>query len=391
MLRLLPLLLLLCTLSASAQVVPAPQTTVALVCAYNTAPTTLPSGSFGYLQCDNAGHPLLLSSIGTPGDVVIVGPGTQQIQDAAAQASPALVPNGLQFSNSLAYSGAYSINQQWLTVNGSSLTGTVGAGSADGLVGPLHVYVGNDTADTTTTGPGNLNVLAVNHATAGGSTGGRTMIFGSENIVGTPTTLSAAGYVGVGGQIRISANMGGATGAYTNYKGDTFGGNSNAFTTTGATFIRLVNAHEFDTTLGSGSSAAEKHGITVVLGANDAVRATYDDSAIEFGAQDNASAVGWKTGIMFGAYAHQWPFATDSTLIGVQTRQTGTASTSVAKYGVDVSGLTITTGGAGFRAPLITPSSSSAACDTGAIVWDTGFIYICTATNTWKRAALSTF
>lgn len=299
--------------------------------------------------------------------------------------------SNLTFPNSINYSGAYTTAQEWLTVNGNSLTGTASTSSSDGLDAPLHIYVGNDTVDTTTSGPGNLNVLAVNHATAAGSTGGRTMIFGSENIVGTPTTLSAAGYVGVGGQVRVSANMGGSTGAYTNYKGNTFGGNSNAFTTSGATFISLVNAHEFDATVASGSSAAEKHGMTVVLGANDAVRATYDDSAVEFGAQDNASAVGWKIGIMFGAYAHQWPFATDSTLIGVQTRQVGTASASVAKYGVDVSGLTITTGGAGFRAPLITPASSAATCDTGAIVWDTGFVYVCTATNTWKRAALSTF
>lgn len=41
--------------------------------------------------------------------------------------------------------------------------------------------------------------------------------------------------------------------------------------------------------------------------------------------------------------------------------------------------------------PLSTPSSSSATGVTGTIKYDTGFIYICTATNTWKRVALSTF
>lgn len=39
----------------------------------------------------------------------------------------------------------------------------------------------------------------------------------------------------------------------------------------------------------------------------------------------------------------------------------------------------------------ITPASSLAACTTGTIEADTGFIYVCTATNTWKRVALSTF
>lgn len=38
-----------------------------------------------------------------------------------------------------------------------------------------------------------------------------------------------------------------------------------------------------------------------------------------------------------------------------------------------------------------TPVSSSAACDQGEIAWDTNFIYTCVATNSWKRAALSTW
>jgi hypothetical protein len=44
-----------------------------------------------------------------------------------------------------------------------------------------------------------------------------------------------------------------------------------------------------------------------------------------------------------------------------------------------------------YNAPLTTPASSSAACTTGTVAWDTGFVYVCTATNTWKRAVLSTF
>jgi hypothetical protein len=41
--------------------------------------------------------------------------------------------------------------------------------------------------------------------------------------------------------------------------------------------------------------------------------------------------------------------------------------------------------------PLTTPASSSASCTAGDINVDTGFVYVCTASNTWKRAALSTF
>jgi len=38
-----------------------------------------------------------------------------------------------------------------------------------------------------------------------------------------------------------------------------------------------------------------------------------------------------------------------------------------------------------------TPASASAAGDAGQICWDANYIYVCTATNTWKRSALATW
>jgi hypothetical protein len=38
-----------------------------------------------------------------------------------------------------------------------------------------------------------------------------------------------------------------------------------------------------------------------------------------------------------------------------------------------------------------TPASATAAGAVGTICWDSSYIYVCTATNTWKRAALSTW
>jgi hypothetical protein len=46
---------------------------------------------------------------------------------------------------------------------------------------------------------------------------------------------------------------------------------------------------------------------------------------------------------------------------------------------------------AGFNSSLKTPSSSSAACTQGQIEWDANFVYVCIATNTWKRAGISTW
>lgn len=44
-----------------------------------------------------------------------------------------------------------------------------------------------------------------------------------------------------------------------------------------------------------------------------------------------------------------------------------------------------------FRATLTTPASASAAGTQGDILWDANFVYICTANNTWKRAAIATW
>ena len=38
-----------------------------------------------------------------------------------------------------------------------------------------------------------------------------------------------------------------------------------------------------------------------------------------------------------------------------------------------------------------TPASATAAGTTGQIAWDASYIYVCTATNTWKRAAIATW
>lgn len=45
----------------------------------------------------------------------------------------------------------------------------------------------------------------------------------------------------------------------------------------------------------------------------------------------------------------------------------------------------------GWTMTLTTPASSSAACGAGQFAIDANFVYVCAATNTWKRAALSTF
>jgi hypothetical protein len=44
-----------------------------------------------------------------------------------------------------------------------------------------------------------------------------------------------------------------------------------------------------------------------------------------------------------------------------------------------------------FQVNLATPASSSAPCTAGQIGADANYIYVCVATNKWKRSALSSF
>jgi hypothetical protein len=55
-----------------------------------------------------------------------------------------------------------------------------------------------------------------------------------------------------------------------------------------------------------------------------------------------------------------------------------------------IQGPTGYTGPVGIQGPT-TPASATAAGTPGTIVWDASYIYVCTATNTWKRVAITTW
>jgi hypothetical protein len=38
-----------------------------------------------------------------------------------------------------------------------------------------------------------------------------------------------------------------------------------------------------------------------------------------------------------------------------------------------------------------TPASASATGTAGTIAWDTGYLYVCTATDTWERVAVASW
>lgn len=123
--KLLALLALLGVGPAIAQQVQPPQTTAALVCAFNTSPPILTTGTFGYVQCDSSGRPIInpIFGTGTIGDGVVIGPTSSQIQDAS-NVSTVLFP-GINSNKTIAYSGG---------VIGTLGAITPGAGYAQGTI-----------------------------------------------------------------------------------------------------------------------------------------------------------------------------------------------------------------------------------------------------------------
>lgn len=84
-----------------------------------------------------------------------------------------------------------------------------------------------------------------------------------------------------------------------------------------------------------------------------------------------------------GTYQYTWAAADPQAGLG----DTGLARVSAGK-------VRITNGGAGLGQLVIggsTPASATATGTAGTITWDADFIYICTATDTWKRVAIATW
>lgn len=69
----------------------------------------------------------------------------------------------------------------------------------------------------------------------------------------------------------------------------------------------------------------------------------------------------------------------------------GLSGNLVANKAITLPSYTATATTGGFVAPLYTPASSTATCTAGTVAWDASYLYVCRATNTWSRAALSTF
>lgn len=265
---------------------------------------------------------------------------------------------------------------------------------ASAMAGPYRILV-SDQVDA----DGGLDYLTVKAGVGGPNTGTATTGGVRQGMV---VVVSQNGYwkTGeypdvIGAQIAGWGNyFSGAETAvnYTDFKGSVFGFNPTANLTKSGSKWALVNGMELNVQVHAGVEVASKYGMTIIGTSLDAVRGTFDDAALAISNQGTALTT-WAKGLQFGSHAGQWPFDDDSTIISSKATAVGplVGQPLLAQYGVDFSNLTITTGGAGVVMPLITPSAANAPGKAGSIVWDANYIYVCVATDTWKRAAIETW
>ncbi len=80
--------------------------------------------------------------------------------------------------------------------------------------------------------------------------------------------------------------------------------------------------------------------------------------------------------------------ASDTTEDGKLDLQVQSAGTLTSMVAIAAANITL---GARPIIPTLTPASATATGTAGEVAWDADYIYVCTATNTWKRVAISTW
>ena len=130
------------------------------------------------------------------------------------------------------------------------------------------------------------------------------------------------------------------------------------------------------------------------------------DNALQLGSQQSSKVYSGIDAFKIQSTAQGAVFQVDVLPTGGSTTTAVYINTNVGEVGIytvnpqatlDVNGTAIIRGNLDVKGTNVTietsatPASSSAAGTPGQIQWDSGYVYVCVASNTWKRAALATF
>ena len=132
---------------------------------------------------------------------------------------------------------------------------------------------------------------------------------------------------------------------------------------------------------------------TVTTNGNVTVNAPTSGVTMTVNGLTNTRAISVATGTTSG----YWPAfdASDNFQFGSATAHSVTLVTNAStRLGVSSIGkFTFSAASSGYtiNLPTKTPASAADTGTTGDISWDSSFLYVCTGTNTWKRAAIATW
>ena len=273
---------------------------------------------------------------------------TGAVQSAGgAMTGPLTLPQ-VNLGGALAFTGADGPGNRGLNASGT-LTGT----ATDQQSAAYQIRISSDQASAPN---GWIDHLQVQCTMGGGAFSGlRDCVHSSVGFNATPSAAAMAAdassrdLVSTLAEGYASAGWGGAAGPYA-ARGNLTGLNANVRVTAGAAFWNLLAGTEVNVEAGTGATLASKFGTLVSQTANDRVRGTYDDVALNFANQSGASR--WGCGICFGNSFAQWPVADTGTLIGaVAATRTAPTVSPAALNGVDFRGVAFGAGGYAFASP----------------------------------------
>ena len=378
-----------------------------LAASASTTLTKLPVGTNGQvLRANSATATGLEYGADFVGTVTTVTSSTAALTVATATTTPALtvraattsVDGIVQLSDSTsttssvlaatptAVKSAYDLAALALPAAGGTVTGELLIGSAGTLVFEGSTSDGNETTLAVADPTADRTITLPNQT-------GTVLVSGNASIVNADVNASAA----IAGT-KISPDFGSqtvvTTGAFSHALGAaatptiTFTGDTNtgiyspgadtlAFVEGGVEAMRIDAAGLVG--IGTTSPATA---LNVQASAGEMVRATVSSNTglyANIGADGNG---GW-----FGSNAD------------LGFKPSGTERARLTSDGKWLVGTSSDSGGALFQvngdrirvATAKTPASASATGTTGEIAWDADYIYVCTATNTWKRSAITTW
>lgn len=325
-------------------------------------------------QTAGGGSPYFKDDGGIPSVAPIVSASTKSF--SIGDGTQALYGNDVAFGNGTRDSGVttIAIGRNNIVNSGTSLSIVIGDGNH--LAGMHNILIGDGGNIYSPNGGKNTVIgygaFAINSTTAYSSAlGASANVYGAGDIaIGHSECAGNHEIVICGGTQSVQARAGGD---YATLVGD-----------------------------GTGSASQSAHHVTF-LGANVGknLAGNYDTGLGAFGAASQGSFSAFDSTVQIGCYADTARNAGEF-LCGTGMNNTGTNYAFQLGLGgvygnpAFFDGLSVNfdgtvTAGKNFASTLRTVTNSTDTGTQGEICYDANFIYICTATNTWKRVAIATW